>query len=244
MTQVSRHLEPMSHAEAMERAATEYDRFLEILRRLDPEEWNRPTDCPAWDVRQISLHVLAVAERSSTIARNLTTFLAARVQARRRGLPTVDVVNEREVASRDKMAPASIISAIEKAVDPAMRRRATLPKAIGRLRVSTSTGSEELRFIYDVVFTRDVWMHRIDIARATGHELRLTADHDGILVADLVADWSNRHKRPLALILGGPAGGVFTINGGGPEYHEDAVEFARFLAGRTQLSLPQAAVMF
>ena len=39
-----------------------------------------------------------------------------------------------------------------------------------------------------MIITRDPWMHRLDLARATGQDLVLTADHDGVIVADVVAD--------------------------------------------------------
>ncbi len=81
---------------------------------------------------------------------------------------------------------------------------------------------------------RDVWMHRVDIARATGHDLVLTADHDGRLVADVVAEWARRHGRPFTLVLDGPAGGTFTAPGDGPEPRLDAVEFACIVAGRAE----------
>ncbi|MFP5371880.1 MAG: maleylpyruvate isomerase N-terminal domain-containing protein, partial [Actinomycetes bacterium] len=35
-------------------AATEYERFLAVLRDLDPADWSRPTECPAWDVRAMA----------------------------------------------------------------------------------------------------------------------------------------------------------------------------------------------
>ena len=38
----------------------------------------------------------------------------------------------------------------------------------------------------DVILTRDPWMHRSDIAAATGRPMTLTQDHDGLLVADVV----------------------------------------------------------
>jgi hypothetical protein len=53
----------------------------------------------------------------------------------------------------------------------------------------------------DVIFTRDAWMHRLDLARATGRDPVLTADHDGIIVADVVAEWARRHGRPYRLEL-------------------------------------------
>lgn len=81
--------------------------------------------------------------------------------------------------------------------------------------------------------TRDPWMHRVDLARATQRELVLTADHDGVIVADVAAEWAARHGRPCALTLHGPAGGAWTFGDGEPEQIElDAVEFCRILSGR------------
>jgi hypothetical protein len=41
-----------------------------------------------------------------------------------------------------------------------------------------------LGYVTDVILTRDPWMHRLDLARATGQDPVLTADHDGVIVAD------------------------------------------------------------
>jgi hypothetical protein len=75
-------------------------------------------------------------------------------------------------------------------------------------------------------------MHRVDIARATGRNLHLTADHDGVLVADVAAEWLQRHGRPCRLRLTGPAGGHWVRGEGGPLVELDAVEFCRVLSGR------------
>ena len=79
---------------------------------------------------------------------------------------------------------------------------------------------------------RDTWMHRGDIARATGRELVLTPDHDGRIVADVVAEWARRHGRPFRLVLEGPAGGEFVQGDDGEQLRLDAVEFCRVLSGR------------
>ena len=81
----------------------------------------------------------------------------------------------------------------------------------------------------DVIYTRDTWMHRVDLAQATGLPLELTADHDGRLVADVVRDWADRHGRPFRIQLDGPAGGSYAQGVGGEEHNLDAVEFCRIL---------------
>ena len=87
-------------------------------------------------------------------------------------------------------------------------------------------------YLFDVIHTRDPWMHRIDICRATGREPVLSAGHDGRILADVVADWASRHGQPFTLTLTGPAGGSFRAGESGPDLELDAVEFARILSGR------------
>ena len=89
-----------------------------------------------------------------------------------------------------------------------------------------------LSYLFDIIFTRDSWMHRVDITRATRHEMMLTPEHDGRIVADVVAEWARRHGKPFRLVLSGPAGGTFTQGSDGDELALDAVEFCRVLAGR------------
>jgi hypothetical protein len=75
-------------------------------------------------------------------------------------------------------------------------------------------------------------MHRMDIVAATGRPPVLTAEHDGIIVADVAREWAGRHGQPCLLRLTGPAGGTFEPGVGGPSLELDAVEFCRILSGR------------
>ena len=62
--------------------------------------------------------------------------------------------------------------------------------------------------------------------------MNLTADHDGRLVADIVAEWATIHGQPFDLVLDGPAGGKFTQGVDGERVEIDAVDFIRTLSGR------------
>lgn len=93
-------------------------------------------------------------------------------------------------------------------------------------------------YLVDVILTRDPWMHRVDIARATGVPLDLTADHDGVLVDDVVRDWGRRHGRSVTLHLTGPAGGDWVFGTEGPSLEYDAIEFCRLLSGRGDRGAP------
>jgi hypothetical protein len=88
-------------------------------------------------------------------------------------------------------------------------------------------------YLIDIILTRDTWMHRVDVSRAVGHPLALTIEHDGVLVADVTAEWASRHGQPCTLTLLGPAGGHWIFgHGSGPHIEMDAVEFCRTMSGR------------
>ena len=87
-------------------------------------------------------------------------------------------------------------------------------------------------YLFETILTRDTWMHRVDTAEATGRPMVLTAEHGGVLVADVVTEWAARHDAPFTLQLTGPAGGHWQVGEGGTELTLDAVLFARTLSGR------------
>jgi len=90
-----------------------------------------------------------------------------------------------------------------------------------------------MAYLWDIAFTRQTWMHRIDIARATASEPVLTPGHDGRLIADMVADWTATHGRAFSLRLTGPAGATFVHGTGGEEVEIDAIEWIWSISGRS-----------
>ena len=86
-------------------------------------------------------------------------------------------------------------------------------------------------YLFDTILTRDPFMHRVDIARATGVPMTATAEHEGVIVDDVVREWAQRHGRPYTLELTGPAGGRWQ-EGDGEHITMDALEFCRALSGR------------
>jgi hypothetical protein len=93
----------------------------------------------------------------------------------------------------------------------------------------------KLGYLIDTIYLRDLWMHRVDVAHALGRPLGLSADHDGRIIADVVAEWARRHGKPFVLELTGPAGDTYTHQPDSPDAEHlslDAVEFCRTLAGR------------
>jgi uncharacterized protein (TIGR03083 family) len=219
--------------EVWESAAAEYQRMLALLRTLGDDDWARPTDCIAWDVRGMLGHLVGAAEGWAS-PRQLIHQYSRGARLLRRGevdghLP-VDGANAVQVRERAGATTAALIARYERATPGAVRWRRRLHRMPGSMQ--DDGGRFTMRELFEVILTRDTWMHRVDIARATGREMVLTPGHDGRIVEDCVVDWAKKHGRPFSLVLGGPAGGRFDVGTGGPHIETDAVEFVRALSGR------------
>lgn len=225
---------------AMRLAETEYRRYRDQLRGLAGDDWSRPTDCPAWDVRQMAAHNLGMAEMAARMPEMLRQNVKAQLRQRRRGGPVIDCLTALQVEERAGMTPAEIVERYTAAGPRAARGRRRRPAP---LRNAAMPGDEVVGgvperwawgFVFDTILTRDTWMHRVDTARATGRLPELTPDHDGVLIADVVAEWAGRHGAPCTLVLTGPAGGHWSFGAGGPEIECDAVEFCRITSRRAR----------
>jgi uncharacterized protein (TIGR03083 family) len=228
---------------AMRLAATEYDRFLDQLSTLSPSDWAARTACPAWDVRELATHVLGMAEMSASLREQLHQTRASGRAAKASGAPLINELNALQVRERARLTPDQVVERFAKVGPRAAKGRRRTP---GLLRGRTMPGEQptgpnapgepwSFGFLIDVVLTRDTWMHRIDIARATGLEPVLTADHDGVLIDDAVREWGGRHAQPCTLVLTGPAGGSWTFGSGDLALSADAVDFCRSVSGRDPL---------
>jgi uncharacterized protein (TIGR03083 family) len=227
--------ERIQRSEARVLAEEEFDRFAALVGSLSDHEWILPTDCTRWDVRSMALHVLGSGEAQASV-RQFGHQL-------RRGLPLnrrlgaqhwVDGLNEVQVRERRHLSNDELVTRLAAIGPRAVAGRWATPLPMRHLPVpfGPPIGWAPLRYLLDVGFTRDVWAHRIDVCVATGRDMELSADHDGRLVADIVAEWAALHGEPFELTLQGPAGGTFESGSDGEHVTLDAIEFVRTLAGR------------
>jgi len=227
-------IQSLSRPEAMKLAATEYERFVDLLRGLAPGDWSRPTECPDWDVANMVRHVLGAAEAHASMRENLHQMRAAR----REPGPLVDGLGIVQIRDRAELTPAELVERLDRAAPRSVRARRRMPAPIRALRMKVDApfqwGGEKWRlgYLLDVIYTRDTWMHRVDISQVADREMVMTSDHDGRLVADVVAEWARRHGQPFTLTLTGPAGGTYSAGDGGEQLELDPVEFCRILSGR------------
>ena len=230
-------IRPIARAEVERLAATEHARYTEQLRALTAGDWAKPTDCPSWDVRAMAGHSVGMMADFTSFRALMRRMFAATRAAKQVNGPVVDSMTAMQVAEHAGLTPAELIARAEQVGPKAARWRASAPALFRRMPIEETVGGVaetwRIGYLLDTILTRDPWMHRMDIARATAREPLLTADHDGRLVADVVAEWARRHAKPFTLTLTGPAGGEFRAGDGGSEpLTLDAVEFCRILSGR------------
>lgn len=232
----------ITRPEARTLAEEEFARFADAVASLSPDEWTMPTDCTAWDVRKMVLHVLGSGDAQASFRQF--------VRQLRRGLPLnkqidahhwVDGMNEFQIRERAGLSTDEIVTQLRAIGPRAVRARFRTPPPARYLPLPFGPpfGWMPLKYLLDVGFTRDVWCHRIDLHAAIGRPMQVTADHDGRLVGDIVAEWAVLYDQPVELVLEGPAGGKYRHGGGGERVELDALEFIRVVSGR----LPGSGVL-
>jgi len=225
---------PLGHREAMRLAETELARMVEHLGSLSSEDFQAPTVCELWDVRAMSSHVLAMTEAQASIRQFAHDFRAA---SKRSSGKMIDAMTAAQVSDRASMTPGDIVKRLTVMAPKAIKARRRMPALVRhviRMRQDPPFEDEKWRFGYlvDTIFTRDTWMHRLDISRATGTPMVLTAPHDGRLVADVVCEWSRRHGQDFFLTLTGTAGGRWQIGDEGEHLELDALDFCWTVGSR------------
>ncbi len=230
---------PLAHQEAMQLQAHELDRTLTLLRSLDSASWAAATDCPAWDIRAMYQHVLGACEAGASMPENIRQLRRARAHRRQHGGPLEAALSAVQVRDRAGLSPAQVVQRLEAIAPKTVRGRTRTPALARRHARLTVDGPVfekwKLGYLIDTIYLRDLWMHRIDAARAAGQAPQLTAGHDGRIVADITAEWARRHGQPFLLDLTGPAGGSYARDPASPATQRmslDAVEFCRALACR------------
>jgi uncharacterized protein (TIGR03083 family) len=224
----------LGHTEAMGLATTEFARMVDLLQHLTDDEWLQPTVCSLWNVQAMVAHVVGMAEAQASFRQFLHDFRAA---GKRSGGAMIDALNATQVSDRTGVTPPQLVARLAGIAPAAVRSRRRTPALMRNavhFKQDPPFETEKWRygFLVDTIFTRDTWMHRLDISRATARAMTLTPEHDGRLVAGVVAEWARRHGRPFTLTLTGPAGGTWNALGGGEQMTLDALEFCWTLSGR------------
>ena len=208
---------------------------LVLLGQLGDRDWQRPTDCTEWDVRTLVSHLVAQCEDGL----RLGTMLRRELAGRRRYPDKAGVDAHMAVQVHDHRAePGPELAERFGLLWPrAVQARRRRPMALRRIIVSSGDPSMSrfsIGYLLDIIYNRDLWMHRLDLARATGQPFQ-TGDHGRHIVAQVVRDLALAWPAaPVALELTGSAGGSWLVGWGEPAavIQAEATAWMRALAGR------------
>ncbi len=237
------HVAKLSRDEVIALAREELTRFLTLAETLTSADWEEPTDCALWTVKDIvahqASHVLALIHYREFLNQfNPLNFRAYT----RKGMNSLDAANQRQVDMRAQWPPTQLIAEMRDNSEASFVGRQRFPALLRWLRIRSPgyAGLISVGELIDNIFTRDMWMHRLDICGATGREMAMTADHDGRITALVVRDLDRQlsaklNGRAVIYHLTGKAGGKWVVGGNGPvlaEVSMDVTDFHRLASGR------------
>ena len=239
----ARAIPPLTHGEAVGMAKLEFERFLALVTSFSAEDWEKPTPCTLWNVRQVVAHVTGACAASahwSEFKRQGNPKVQRPYRAR--GLSFLDSMNQIQVDDRASSTTAALIDESQTVGPRALATRARIPLVVRALRVPLPAlgGIVPIGYLTDLIYTRDMWMHRLDLCRATGREMVMTPEHDGRIVALVMRDLEKKlatKLRTTSIVyhLSGPTGGMWLLGAKSSPVatiHLDVLEFNLLASGR------------
>ncbi len=215
---------------------TELKRFLSLVDQLGPGDWEKPTACTEWNVRDMLAHQAGGYASGTGYKENIRQYM----RKPKPGQLPEDAVNDFQLQERADKTPAELIAELRRvgplAIDKwayqfRLAKLITIPHPV--------SGKFSLRHLMWVIHSRDTWMHRLDICRATGREFEQTPEHDGRIAALVmrdVADTLARKNQGSAILfdLAGVAGGTWKVGHGRTvaTVRMDVLDFNIFASGR------------
>jgi uncharacterized protein (TIGR03083 family) len=233
----------LTHQEAMVMCAEELRRFVVLIESLSDEDWQKQTLCSLWTVKDIvahqAAHVVSLTSFGSFMSQSSPGVLRP---YRKNGMNFLDAMNQAQVDLRRSYTPAELIAEIRDATQRSLNGRDRIPAFLRALTLPIPGLDQprSLGYLFDLIFTRDMWMHRVDISTATGRKISLDAAHDGRTVALVIRDLAEKSNhglqgRSALLELTGAAGGSYHI-GRNPTpdatIEMDALAFCVLTSGR------------
>jgi uncharacterized protein (TIGR03083 family) len=188
-------------------AKAEYRAFADLIENLSDDEWNTPTRCSGWLVRDVAGHVTGLAEDT-----------ANGVPGSRNG--------DEEAASVRHESPAGTAARLRTALGPIE----ALVDALDDEMWASPCPIPELSF-GDGVLTLwfDTYVHADDIRAALGRDADRGAGLEAS-VAYLAIEIGNQGGDPATLALDGI--GRYEVKGGGTEITGDPHQFVLVATGR------------
>lgn len=224
----------LSGKEAARVGAAQSNALLAFVRTLSPEDWDRPTDCDLWSVKDIVCHVVGMAEGIVDL-REL--WRQNKTGKARKGefVNPLAAMNQAQVDARSHLSPEEIIERLAQITPKVLRRREQLGRTLRYMPIYDGSvlGMSNLGYLVNPILSRDNYMHRVDIARATGREFPCDAT-DLRLAEDVLRDWVRRRDVDATITLDDSA--TYVAGAGRSQIRATIPDLMRVLSGRGDAS--------
>jgi uncharacterized protein (TIGR03083 family) len=214
-------IQRLSRREWASIANDELARFLAVVDGLSEAEWQLPTACHLWNVRDIVAHQGGHVQMGSGAKGLFAQFQPKYTRAYKHlGLSGNDAVNQAQVEMRHDRSPSELVAEVRDGTPRSIASRARMNPLARNIRLPVpGHGLMSLDHLLHVIFPRDMWIHRLDIADATGRAFEITPGHDDRLLEGVVVDMERHVRRLLPgrsirLTIEGPAGGTWLLGEG------------------------------
>jgi uncharacterized protein (TIGR03083 family) len=225
---------PQAAAQAVD---AEQRATLDLLSTLAADDWQRPTDCAGWRVRDLAAHLLGQYE--TLASQRLMMSMLVRAIRRYPALSRLDAINRVQIEDAAGLTTAELLERLAVAGTRAVRSLERAPAVLRpvpglRLYGVKELPDQRLSYLWDVLVVRDPWMHRLDLCRATGRPFA-PSEQDAVAVEQVVRDLARAWQGPtVTLELTGHVEGQWIIGAGEPAatLSADALALCRLLSGR------------
>ncbi len=211
---------PLTHNEAQALATAEAERVLAVLESLEGDDWQQPTYCTAWTVRDMVAHLAGACAGYASWTEFRRQYLQ-NPYLNETGAQ-VDGINKRQILDRAERTTAELVDEFRAVAPRAIRTRHRLPWLLRAVTIpfGPPLGTAKVAYLTDTIYTRDQWMHRYDLCAATGKSMVISEEHDGRILALVVLDLARKVRRLLGtqavdLVLRGAGDPVYRLGGSG-----------------------------
>ncbi|MCP4141724.1 MAG: maleylpyruvate isomerase family mycothiol-dependent enzyme [Chloroflexi bacterium] len=226
----------VTNDEAYDLMKTALDRLIALVEILETDDWNKPTACVEWTIRDMIAHQ-AGGFASGT---GYGEMFRQALRLPKPGQLIEDAINAFQLKERADKLPEELIEELRHAGPIATQKWAYEFRFAKLLAMPHPiAGTLSLRYLMHVTHSRDTWMHRLDICRATGREFEQTREHDSRIAELVMLDVANllakkKDSPTLIFKLTGIAGGKWKVGKGEPiaTIEMDVLDFNIFVSGR------------
>ncbi len=132
------HDTQFDHETAMTLAAEEYSRFADTLSGLAPTEWQSPTSCPGWTIRDMAGHTLGMAELAASLPEMTRQLAHASRASKRSGTPQIDELTGYQVRKHEQLSVTDLLLAVQRTGPRAVAGRRRRPAFMRGMTITDS----------------------------------------------------------------------------------------------------------